>query len=337
MAYTRTTWADEVPAASPVKYSITDDIGGIIASSAVIELVTSVTPGTPVAAAALNNIEEGILTLESDLATQTARIDNAPPYALDAKGDIYVATGDGVGTRLAVGANGMTLQADSTQAAGIKWANGYPGQITAKGDLLVGTAADTGQRVPVGSNYQVLMADSAQTTGVKWADSVPGMFTAKGQIAVATAADTAANLGVGATGTYLIPDAAEATGLKWVPMINVGHWTNASWDGDNKVGSTTYTFLMSTIFSGVPNAAKMVLVRLEAEWAAITSNSWMWITTDSTPGSSSPRLLSLRGQAVNIPNTVTGWVPLTSAGRFYLQTENVSPNNVSLSIEGYML
>lgn len=60
MAYTKTTWVDEVPAETPVKYKITDDTGGVIAASATIETVTSITAGTALTAANLNNIEEGL-------------------------------------------------------------------------------------------------------------------------------------------------------------------------------------------------------------------------------------------------------------------------------------
>jgi multidrug efflux pump subunit AcrA (membrane-fusion protein) len=58
--YTKTTWADEVPASTPVKYSITGDVEGEISASAEIAVVTSVTPGTALNAANLNHMEDGI-------------------------------------------------------------------------------------------------------------------------------------------------------------------------------------------------------------------------------------------------------------------------------------
>lgn len=43
----------------------------------------------------------------------------------DAKGDILVATADNTIARLAVGANGQALVADSGEASGVKWGDGY--------------------------------------------------------------------------------------------------------------------------------------------------------------------------------------------------------------------
>jgi len=72
MVYSPTTWTDEVLGATPAKYVITDDTAGEIAASATIDLATAPTPGTPVDATHLNNIEDGIVTLESDLASTAA-------------------------------------------------------------------------------------------------------------------------------------------------------------------------------------------------------------------------------------------------------------------------
>ena len=60
MPYTPTVWTDEVPASTPVKYKITDDSDGIIANSAKIELVTSVTAGTALNAANFNKLEAAV-------------------------------------------------------------------------------------------------------------------------------------------------------------------------------------------------------------------------------------------------------------------------------------
>ena len=48
---------------------------------------------------------------------------------VDAKGDLIAATADNTPARLAVGANGQALLADSTQSTGLRW-----GSVTASGE-----------------------------------------------------------------------------------------------------------------------------------------------------------------------------------------------------------
>lgn len=67
MTYTPQVWENEVPATTPVKYTIIDDTAGVIAASASIELVTEVTPGTPLDAARMNHIEQGIAAVDAAL------------------------------------------------------------------------------------------------------------------------------------------------------------------------------------------------------------------------------------------------------------------------------
>ncbi len=64
--YTPTNWVDEVPASTPVKYQIIDDITGEICASATIAPVTSITPGTPLNATTENNQELGIANAQAD-------------------------------------------------------------------------------------------------------------------------------------------------------------------------------------------------------------------------------------------------------------------------------
>jgi microcystin-dependent protein len=67
MPYTPTTWTNEVPATTPIKYRIVGDVEGELSASATIEIVTDVTAGTPVNAANLNKLEQGLVDLQSDI------------------------------------------------------------------------------------------------------------------------------------------------------------------------------------------------------------------------------------------------------------------------------
>jgi hypothetical protein len=74
MPYTKTIWTDEIPASTPVKYKMTDDVLGEVAGSAKIEVVTSVTAGTQLNAANLNKVEDALedVTDTADEAKATA-------------------------------------------------------------------------------------------------------------------------------------------------------------------------------------------------------------------------------------------------------------------------
>ena len=88
MAYTKTTWVDEVPASTPIKYKISQSSDGDVATDATIEIVTSVTSGTPVNATNMNHIEDGIEAA-------------VPKSLVTAIGDLLYATAAGVLARLA--------------------------------------------------------------------------------------------------------------------------------------------------------------------------------------------------------------------------------------------
>ena len=88
---------------------------------------------------------------------------------VDAKGDLIAATAADTVSRLAVGANGSVLVADSAEATGLKYqAATVNTVIDAKGDLLAGTAADTIARLAVGANDLVISAASGEATGLKY-------------------------------------------------------------------------------------------------------------------------------------------------------------------------
>lgn len=99
-----------------------------------------------------------------------------PATIVDAKGDLLAASAADTVARLAVGANGDVLTADSGEALGVKWLAPVVGMLAtlfaAKGDLLGASANDTPAILSVGSNGQRLKADSAEATGLKWVDDL---------------------------------------------------------------------------------------------------------------------------------------------------------------------
>lgn len=102
MPYTKTVWTDEVPATTPIKYKISQTTSGDITPSAEIELVTSVTAGTPVNATNLNKLETGVEIAQAAAeAAQTTATAAIPKSLVTAVGDLIYATASAVLTRLA--------------------------------------------------------------------------------------------------------------------------------------------------------------------------------------------------------------------------------------------
>jgi len=117
MAYTKKVWVDEIPDSIPVKYEIVDDTDGELASSATIDVITTIaTEGTPFTAANMNNIEDGIeavdtaltalsgdvATLEGTVSSQGAAItaledatDELPDFDANGPGALVQATAGG--------------------------------------------------------------------------------------------------------------------------------------------------------------------------------------------------------------------------------------------------
>jgi len=122
-----------------------------------------------------------------------------PPGIVDAKGDLIGASGNDTPARVAVGADGQVLVADSTQPTGLKWApspSGLPpvagheghwlkvvggaavweqanyvplSTVTTKGDLIVGSLAGAVTRLGVaGADGRVLTSDAGQPLGMSW-------------------------------------------------------------------------------------------------------------------------------------------------------------------------
>ena len=114
----------------------------------------SATTATTKAGEASTSAAASLASQNAAAATLAAAI---PITLVDAKGDLLTGTAADTLARLAVGANGGTLVADSTQTAGLRWTTAL---------RLEGTGSPEGAvTAPVGSTY----TDSAATNGaVLW-------------------------------------------------------------------------------------------------------------------------------------------------------------------------
>ena len=122
-----------------------------------------------------------------------------PKSTVTTKGDLIAATGSGVVTRVGVGTNGYILTADSTQAAGIKWAATsaeIPSQ-TGNGGKYLTTSGTSLSWSPVNveintktDNYTLIGSDAGKlvtmTSSSNKTITVPnGIFSVGQQIAIA--------------------------------------------------------------------------------------------------------------------------------------------------------
>ena len=140
------------------------------------------------------------------------------------KGDVIV-RGSSITSRLAVGADGQVLTADSTQSLGVRWG------AASGGGAVVSVFGRTGPVVAATGDYsaaQVTNAvDRSQTysdpmwlTGLNWSKilSAPSFLadptTAKGDLIVRTSS-LLTRLPVGGDGTMLVADSAQASGVRW--------------------------------------------------------------------------------------------------------------------------
>jgi hypothetical protein len=86
----------------------------------------------------------------------TVTVTNSMATAIDAKGDLVPGTGADTFSRLAVGANGTVLTADSAEATGLKWAAASSGAMTLISTTTLASTASTITFSSIPSTYQHL-------------------------------------------------------------------------------------------------------------------------------------------------------------------------------------
>jgi hypothetical protein len=141
--YTKTTWVDEIPDSTPVKYKITESIDGDITPSAKIEIVTGVTPGTPMNADNLNHMETGVYNAQvaADAAQATASA-AIPKSLVTLAGDLIYATASAVLARLALGSAGRILRVNAAGTAP-EWGAAIFTKVYRSTDQSIPNSADT--------------------------------------------------------------------------------------------------------------------------------------------------------------------------------------------------
>jgi hypothetical protein len=81
---------------------------------------------------------------------------------VDAKGDLIAGTADNTVARLAVGADGTTLVADSTEATGLKWGGGSTSYTPTLTSITIGNGTNVASYVRVGN---IISIDGVITFG----------------------------------------------------------------------------------------------------------------------------------------------------------------------------
>lgn len=110
------------------------------------------------------------------------------------------------------------------------------------------------------------------------------------------------------------------------------YWSNEYWDGDDTktTASSPYDIDTSSAFS-IPAGVKMVLISVQATWAAAASASYMGIRTTS-----GTLLYSLRAHT-DYPQDGCFLVPCDSNGDFRVTVHNANATAVKLYIIAYWL
>jgi hypothetical protein len=139
---------------------------------------------------------------------------------VDAKGDLIAGTADNTVARLAVGANGTTLVADSSTATGLVWkVDPVADLVTTAGDTLYATAADTLVRLGIGTAGQILQVNSG-ATAPEWVTPTSAITTGYAEVSTAQTTSSSTYTDLATSG----PAVTLTTGTKVLVIVSARIW-----------------------------------------------------------------------------------------------------------------
>jgi hypothetical protein len=212
--YTPTQWKNETPDSVPLLYRITNSSGPVISESALIELLTVVTPGTPVNATNLNHIETGISDAQTTANEATAAAEAAQSLAA-------------AGVSNAAAAQSTANTAVSAAAAAQATANSAVGaasnaQTTANTGVESASAAQTTANTALANAAAALTAANARAGIFSSLDNAAGFSTSSSSYLDVTGSSLTVNMPAAGTiiafasGSMRAPNTYDSCSLRLV-------------------------------------------------------------------------------------------------------------------------
>jgi hypothetical protein len=202
-----------------------------------------------------------IRTLGSAIDTTMATM--VPKSLVDAKGDLFTATADNTPARLAVGANGTVLTADSAEATGLKWATPAAAATLLSTTTVSGTATTvsgiSGSYNHLRIYFTDITANGTTTLSFQVNGIGSGYYGFHAAQASLTAVNGAATATIGAMGTagkgnyqFELPNYAVATNMRPVRFFGANDQTgdNAWGQWNNVTSSAAITSFTLTTTAG---------------------------------------------------------------------------------------
>ena len=215
------------------------------------------------------------------------------PTLLDARGDLIVASAADAPGRLAVGADGQVLLADSTQPLGVKWGSvpgGGSGSASTEIERFTATASQTaftlsatpddaatirvfknGLLLVLTTDYTVSGATVTLTSGATTGDAVAVIYD--GTAPAGGTADAMKYLGDWAAGTYAKGSVVKRSGRVWVATA-----TSTAQDPANPAYPTDFT----DATKWAPNGSTGSLTTTGCTLTTTTMQAGDIVTTDET-------------------------------------------------------